>query len=234
MTSMKKVVVLTGAGVSRESGIKTFRDSDGMWENYRIEEVCTAEAIIRNRDLVIDFYNMRRKELFDVKPNAGHFALADLEKYFDVEIITQNVDNLHERSGSTKITHLHGELTKLRSSKNPDYTVDLEGWEQDKDALAPDGSLLRPFIVFFNEPVPMIEVAANIVAEADIIIVTGTSLLVYPAASLLHYAKKGTPIYLVDPNPPAIDGVGDRVTIIRENSGTGLPKLRDLLIEKYS
>ncbi len=231
---MKKVVVLTGAGVSRESGIKTFRDSDGMWENYRIEEVCTAEAILRNRDLVIDFYNMRRKELLDVEPNAGHFALADMEKYFDVEIITQNVDNLHERSGSSKVTHLHGELTKLRSSKNTDYIVELEGWEQDKDAKAPDGSLLRPFIVFFNEPVPMIEIAANIVAEADIVIVTGTSLLVYPAASLLQYARKDAPIYLVDPNPPAVDGAGSRLNIIKENSGTGLPKLRDLLVEKYS
>ena len=183
---MKKIVVFTGAGVSADSGIATFRDSDGLWAQYRIEDVCTPEALARNRALVIEFYNKRRRELFERKPNAGHYAIAELEKYFDVEVITQNVDNLHEQAGSSSVLHLHGELMKLRSSRNPELIVPIEGWEQPLDATAPDGSLLRPHIVFFGESVPMIEPATALVEKADLLIVVGTSLAVYPAASLVH------------------------------------------------
>lgn len=154
---MKKIVVFTGAGMSADSGIATFRDADGLWANYRIEDVCTPEALVRNRALVIDFYNMRRREMLAAQPNAGHLAIAGLERDFDVEVVTQNVDDLHERAGSTRVTHLHGELRKLRSMRNPDVIVPIEGWEQPLDATGPDGALLRPHIVFFGEPVPMFE-----------------------------------------------------------------------------
>ena len=154
---MTKIVVFTGAGVSADSGISTFRDSDGLWANYRIEDVCTPEALVRNRAQVIEFYNIRRRELFSVEPNAAHRAIAELEQYFDVEVVTQNVDNLHERAGSTRVTHLHGELMKLRSERNPELIVPIEGWEQKMDARAEDGALLRPHIVFFGELVPMFD-----------------------------------------------------------------------------
>lgn len=159
---MKRLVVFTGAGMSADSGLATFRDSDGLWANYRIEDVCTPEALARNRALVIEFYNKRRRELLAARPNAGHEAIAALERDFAVEVVTQNVDDLHERAGSTHVTHLHGELRKLRSSRNPDLIVPIEGWEQKLDATAPDGSLLRPHIVFFGESVPMFERAAEI------------------------------------------------------------------------
>ena len=157
---MKKIVVFTGAGVSAASGLAAFRDSDGLWASYRIEDVCTPEALVRNRALVIDFYNMRRREMLAAQPNAGHLAIAGLERDFDVEVVTQNVDDLHERAGATRVTHLHGELRKLRSMRNPDVIVPIEGWEQPLDATGPDGALLRPHIVFFGEPVPMFERAA--------------------------------------------------------------------------
>ena len=163
---MKKIVVFTGAGVSADSGLATFRDSDGLWANYRIEDVCTPEALRDNRAQVVDFYNMRRREMLGKEPNAGHRAIAGLEKCFDVEVITQNVDNLHERAGSSRVTHLHGELTKLRSSRDPELIVPIDGWEQRLDATAPDGSLLRPHIVFFGEAVPMFERAARRIAGA--------------------------------------------------------------------
>ena len=162
---MKKIVVFTGAGVSADSGLATFRDSDGLWANYRIEDVCTPEALRDNRAQVVDFYNMRRREMLGKEPNAGHRAIAGLEKCFDVEVITQNVDNLHERAGSSRVTHLHGELTKLRSSRDPELIVPIDGWEQRLDATAPDGSLLRPYIVFFGEAVPMFERAAEIAGQ---------------------------------------------------------------------
>ena len=228
-----KIVVFTGAGVSADSGIATFRDADGLWANYRIEDVCTPEALARDRETVIRFYNMRRKELFEREPNAGHYAIAALERHFDVEVVTQNVDNLHERAGSTRVTHLHGELTKLRSSRNPDLIVPIEGWEQPSDAAAPDGSLLRPHIVFFGESVPMFDTATRIVASADILIVVGTSLAVYPAASLVHCARLEVPIYLVDPGMPDVRMVRNPLEHIRARSAEGLPLLAERLIDKY-
>jgi len=228
----KKIVVFTGAGVSADSGISTFRDSDGLWANYRIEDICTPDALLNNRKQVIEFYNARRKEMLETKPNAGHLALAKLEQYYDVQVVTQNIDNLHERAGSTRITHLHGELTKLRSSKDELATVPIEGWEQKPDDRHPDGSLLRPYIVFFYENVPMFEKGAKIVSTADILIVVGTSLVVYPAASLIQYIRPEVPVYLVDPGKPNVSGIHNELHHIRENSAVGLPKLVEMLIKE--
>ena len=228
-----KVVVFTGAGVSADSGIATFRDADGLWANYRIEDVCTPEALLRDRATVIEFYNKRRKELFEKEPNAAHHAIAELEKHFDVEVITQNVDNLHERAGSSRVTHLHGELTKLRSTRNPDIVVPVEGWEQRLEDTAPDGAPLRPHIVFFGEAVPMFEPAVQIAATADVMVVVGTSLAVYPAASLVHYIRPEVPIYLVDPASPNLSLVRNPVTHIQARAAVGVPELTKLLKEKY-
>ena len=228
-----KVVVFTGAGVSADSGIATFRDADGLWANYRIEDVCTPEALMRDRATVVEFYNKRRKELFEKEPNAAHYAIAELEKYFDVEVITQNVDNLHERAGSSRVTHLHGELTKLRSMLNPDLIVPVEGWEQRLEDTAPDGAPLRPHIVFFGEAVPMFEPAVQIAAMADVMVVVGTSLAVYPAASLVHYIRPEVPIYLVDPASPNLSLVRNPVTHIQARAAVGVPELTKLLKEKY-
>ena len=229
---MKKLVVFTGAGVSADSGIATFRDSDGLWANYRIEEVCTPEALARDRAKVVEFYNLRRRETLSKEPNAAHRAIAELEKWFDVEVVTQNVDNLHERAGSTRVTHLHGELTKLRSTANPDLIYPIEGWEQKLDARAEDGSYLRPHIVFFGEAVPMFDRATRIVEKADILVVVGTSLAVYPAASLVHYARRGVPIYLVDPGQPDISMIRNPLTHIRERAAVGMPELLETLIKE--
>ena len=229
---MKRLVVFTGAGVSADSGIATFRDSDGLWANYRIEEVCTPEALARNRAKVVEFYNLRRRETLSKEPNAAHRAIAELEKYFDVEVVTQNVDNLHERAGSTRVTHLHGELTKLRSTANPDLIYPIEGWEQDLDASAEDGSYLRPHIVFFGEAVPMFDRATRIVEKADILVVVGTSLAVYPAASLVHYARRGVPIYLVDPGQPDVAMIRNPLTHIRERAAIGMPQLLETLVSE--
>ena len=229
-----KIVVFTGAGVSADSGIATFRDADGLWANYRIEEVCTPEALARDRETVISFYNLRRKELLEREPNAGHYAIAALERHFDVEVVTQNVDNLHERAGSTRVTHLHGELMKLRSSRNPDLIVPIEGWEQPLDATAPDGSLLRPHIVFFGESVPAFDAATRIVASADILIVVGTSLAVYPAASLVHYARPEVPVYLVDPGQPDTRMIRNPLEHIQARSAEGMPLLAERLIRENS
>ena len=226
---MKKIVVFTGAGMSADSGIATFRDADGLWANYRIEEVCTPEALARNRALVIGFYNMRRREMLAAQPNAGHLAIAGLERDFDVEVVTQNVDDLHERAGSTHVTHLHGELRKLRSMRNPDVIVPIEGWEQKLDATGPDGALLRPHIVFFGESVPMFERAAEIAARADAMVVVGTSLAVYPAASLVRYARPEVPIYVVDPGNPDVSGIRNPLTVIRKRAADGVPELAELL-----
>ncbi len=226
---MKKIVVFTGAGMSADSGIATFRDADGLWANYRIEDVCTPEALVRNRALVIDFYNMRRREMLAAQPNAGHLAIAGLERDFDVEVVTQNVDDLHERAGSTRVTHLHGELRKLRSMRNPDVIVPIEGWEQPLDATGPDGALLRPHIVFFSEPVPMFERAAEIAAQAEVMVVVGTSLAVYPAASLVRYVRPEVPIYLVDPGNPDVSGIRNPLTVIRKRAAEGVPELVELL-----
>ena len=228
-----KIVVFTGAGVSADSGIATFRDADGLWANYRIEDVCTPEALMRDRATVIEFYNKRRKELFDKEPNAAHHAIAELEQWFDVEVVTQNVDNLHERAGSTRVTHLHGELTKLRSMQNPNLIVPIEGWEQRLEDRAPDGAPLRPHIVFFGEAVPMFEPAIKIAATADVMVVVGTSLAVYPAASLVHYIRPEVPIYLVDPATPNLSLVRNPVTHIQARAAVGVPELVELLRDRY-
>ena len=229
---MTKIVVFTGAGVSADSGISTFRDSDGLWANYRIEDVCTPEALVRNRAQVIEFYNIRRRELFSVEPNAAHRAIARLEQHFDVEVVTQNVDNLHERAGSTRVTHLHGELMKLRSERNPELIVPIEGWEQKMDSRAEDGALLRPHIVFFGESVPMFDAATRIAAEADVMIVVGTSLAVYPAASLVRYARAGVPVYVVDPGNPDVAMIRNPLTHIKARAAEGMPALAEKLISE--
>ena len=229
---MTMIVVFTGAGVSADSGISTFRDSDGLWANYRIEDVCTPEALVRNRAQVIEFYNIRRRELFSVEPNAAHRAIAELEQHFDVEVVTQNVDNLHERAGSTRVTHLHGELMKLRSERNPELIVPIEGWEQSLDARAEDGALLRPHIVFFGESVPMFDEATRIAASADVMIVVGTSLAVYPAASLVRYARAGVPVYVVDPGNPDVAMIRNPLTHIKARAAEGMPALAEKLISE--
>ena len=226
-----KIVVLTGAGISADSGIPTYRSSDGLWANYKIEEVCTHEALKTDREKVINFYNLRRREMEGKVPNAGHKALAELERYFDVEIITQNIDNLHELAGSTKITHLHGELTKLRND-NSDYIVDIGYRDQELSETSPAGELLRPHIVFFGEAVPMFDKARDIVQEADLLIVVGTSLAVYPAASLVGWVKNNNvPIYVVDPSVPKIPFLANKIYHKKERAAVGLPKLVNQLIE---
>ena len=223
---MKKIVVFTGAGVSADSGIATFRDADGLWANYRVEDVCTPEALRNNRATVVEFYNMRRKESLTKRPNAGHYAIADMEEWADVEVITQNVDNLHEQAGSKRVLHLHGELMKLRSEHNPNLIYPINDWEQKLDATAEDGSLLRPHIVFFGESVPMFETACKIVAQADILIVVGTSLAVYPAASLVYYVRdRQVPIYLVDPGNPDTAMIRNPLYHIKERGAVGVPQL---------
>lgn len=233
MAPKKKVVVFTGAGVSADSGIATFRDSDGLWAQYRVEDVCTPEALLRNRETVIGFYNTRRKELLSKEPNAGHYAIAGLEKHFDVEVLTQNIDDLHERAGSTRITHLHGELRKLRSSSDENLVVPIEGWGQKMEERAPDGSLLRPFVVFFGEAVPMFDTAARIAATADIFVIVGTSLAVYPAASLVRYIRPDIPVYLVDPGNPDTGWIRNPVMHYRARSVDGMPQLAEDLIAEY-
>ena len=227
---MKKIVVLTGAGMSAESGIRTFRDSNGLWEEHRVEDVATYDAWLRNQQLVLDFYNQRRKQLYEVTPNAGHLALVELEKKFEVQIITQNVDDLHERAGSAHVLHLHGELKKARSTVDENLVYELPGWELKKGDLCEKGSQLRPHIVWFGEAVPMIEPAMELAAQADIFIVIGTSLIVYPAAGLVYYVKDQTPVYLIDPHAEMLQGVNN-LTVFRETAGTGVPKLVKMLLD---
>ena len=229
---MTKLAILTGAGISAESGLGTFRDNDGLWANYRIEDVCTPEALERNRAQVIDFYNQRRRETLAAQPNAAHLALKRLEQKFDVRIITQNIDDLHERAGSQHIVHLHGEITKLRSSRDELATVPLEGWEQPLDARHPDGSLLRPFVVFFGESVPMLPRAVEEVEQANIFVIIGTSLAVYPAASLVYYVRPGVPIYLVDPGDPDTRHINNPFTHIKAVASVGVPQLVDQLLSE--
>lgn len=228
---MKNIVVFTGAGVSAESGLGTFRDAGGLWEQYRIEDVCTHEAWLRNPQLCVDFYNARRKNTLDARPNEAHYALARLQHTFpQTQIITQNIDDLHERAGSNNITHLHGEIKKLRSSINETDTVDLDGWEQHYGDLHPDGSLLRPYIVFFGEGVPYFPKACEIASKADILLVVGTSLNVYPAASLLAYVGEKTRIIFVDPGLPEFGIYKDRVEHIRKKASEGVPEVVEQLI----
>jgi NAD-dependent deacetylase len=225
---MKKLVVLTGAGISAESGLKTFRDSDGLWEGYNVEDVATPEAFARDPELVLEFYNYRRRNVADAQPNRAHYVLAELEQYFDVQIITQNIDDLHERGGSTKILHLHGEIFKMRSSKNERLIYEIRG-DIRLGNKAEDGAQLRPHIVWFHEPVPLIEKAAKISATADIFAVVGTSLVVYPAAGLVHCKPAGAPCFVVDKKLPELRGLGD-ITCIEEPATTGMDKLREMLI----
>ena len=233
---MKKIVVLTGAGMSAESGISTFRDSGGLWEKYPVEQVATPEGYAANAKLVIDFYNDRRKQLLEVEPNLGHKILAELEKDFDITVVTQNVDNLHERAGSTNVIHLHGELTKVTSSRepnNPKYIKELapENFEVKIGDLADDGSQLRPFIVWFGESVPMIETAIDYVEKADIFVIIGTSMNVYPAAGLLNYVNPSVPVYLIDPNPVNITS-GRKIHVISKGASAGMEELRKILLNK--
>lgn len=229
---MKKLVVLTGAGMSAESGISTFRDSDGLWEKYRVEDVATPEGFATNPELVLDFYNHRRRELLHTKPNAGHLGLAELEGYFDVRIITQNIDNLHERAGSHQIIHLHGELMKACSVKDVNTTYDLSPAQPDirpgdKD---PFGNQLRPFVVWFGEAVPMIEPSIKWVEDCDIFVIIGTSLNVYPAAGLLNYARKKQPIYLIDPKD--VQTYRYDIHHIKMGASEGVKKLKEILLEE--
>lgn len=230
---MKKLVVLSGAGMSAESGINTFRDTGGLWEQYSVEEVATPEGYRRDPELVTRFYNERRKQLLQVKPNRGHELLAEMEKEFDVTVVTQNVDNLHERAGSSEVVHLHGELTKVCSSRepnNPHYVKELTPDEYDIKIgdLAGDGTQLRPFIVWFGEAVPMIETAVRYVEQADVFVIIGTSMNVYPAAGLLNYVRYGVPVYLIDPNP--VDVHASRsIHVIRKGASEGMAELMKVL-----
>jgi len=225
---MQKIVVLTGAGISAESGIKTFRDADGLWEGHDIMEVASPEGWHKNKTLVLDFYNQRRKQLLDVKPNKAHVLLVALEKKYSVNIITQNVDDLHERAGSSNITHLHGELLKSRSTLNSNLVYDCTTNINIGDTCE-ENHQLRPHIVWFGEAVPMLDKAIEITKTADILIIIGTSMQVYPAASLVHYIKPNTPIYFVDPKPNITKSKYANLTIIAEKASTGVEKIMALL-----
>ncbi len=226
---MKKIVILTGAGISAESGVSTFRDSNGLWRNHRIEEVASPIAWENNQQMVLDFYNQRRKQLFEVEPNDGHKWLVKLEEKFDVQIVTQNVDDLHERAGSKNVLHLHGELKKVRSTIDPELIYTLDDWELKKGDNCELGSQLRPHIVWFGESVPMIETAMSIVSKADIIIVIGTSMVVYPAASLIGFARNNIPKYYIDPNAFNVQGILN-LTVISKKAGIGVPELVEELL----
>jgi len=227
---MKKIVILTGAGMSAESGLKTFRDQDGLWNNYKIEEVASPNAWQREPQVVLDFYNQRRKQLFEVKPNIAHYALVKLEDKFDVQIIAQNVDDLHERAGSTKVLHLHGELKKARSTLDESLVYEMVGWELKMGDFCEKGSQLRPHIVWFGESVPNFSKASEIVAKADILIVIGTSLTVYPAALLVNEAPNESVKYLIDPNAPNNINLRN-LTVQRKTAVEGLPKLVKQLLQ---
>ena len=221
---MKNIVVLTGAGMSAESGIKTFRDADGLWEGYDVMEVASPEGWYKNQELVLDFYNQRRKQLFQVKPNKAHKLLAQLEDKYHLDIITQNVDDLHERAGSKNVLHLHGELLKVRSTTNENLVYT---WTKDLNLgdKCETGSQLRPHIVWFGEAVPMLNLAIEITKEADILVIIGTSMQVYPAASLIHYIKNDTPVYFIDPKPNINDSSFENITIYAEKASIGVENL---------
>lgn len=230
MKSLKKIVVLSGAGMSAESGIATFRGSGGLWEGCKVEEVATPEAFHANPELVLNFYNARRENVLQAKPNQGHITLAQLEENFDVHIVTQNVDDLHERAGSTKVLHLHGELMKSRSTKDESLIFDIQGSELNLGDLCPLGSQLRPHIVWFGEAVPMINKASKLVANADVIVIVGTSMQVYPAAGLVNFVRPGVPIHLIDPNPPEF--FMQNLTIHVMGAVDGLKNLAEKLLNK--
>ncbi len=228
---MKKLVILTGAGISAESGIKTFRDSDGLWEGHDVMEVASAEGYLKNPALVLEFYNQRRKQLLEVTPNKAHFNLAKLESDFNVEIITQNVDDLHERAGSTRITHLHGELLKVRSTGDEE---DVLEWKKKLvlGNLCKNNYQLRPHIVWFGEMVPLLEKAIKITQTADILVIIGTSMQVYPAASLVDYVKPNTPIYFIDPKPKVSVNDYNNFTIIKDFASNGTNTL-SMYLKRY-
>lgn len=229
----KKIVILTGAGISAESGLKTFRDMGGLWENYAIEDVASPEGWERNPELVLDFYNQRRKQAFAALPNAGHLALVKLEEFFEVKIITQNVDGLHEKAGSSFVIHLHGELSKVRSVRNEELVRDIGSAFIQLGDLAEDGAQLRPHIVWFGEQVPMIEVAAESCQEADIFLVIGTSLQVYPAAGLLSYVPSGVSVYVIDPSTPSYSFSNTDVRFVQKTAVEGVPVVVEELINTY-
>ena len=229
MDSIKpKLVVLTGAGMSAESGISTFRDSGGLWDKYPVMDVASAEGFARNPALIHKFYNERRHELVKAQPNAGHSGLAELEQWYDTWIITQNVDNLHERAGSTKVLHLHGELMKVRSMKHPErvYTLTEENLDTTPETRDEYGDAVRPHIVFFQEAVPNIEPAIELVEQAAVLVIIGTSMAVYPAAGLVHYARRGIPVYYIDPNPAPVP---DGITVLRTTATEGVKELARIL-----
>jgi len=227
----QKLVVLTGAGMSAESGIPTFRGSDGLWENHRIEDVASPDGWRRDPHLVLEFYNIRRKKIQESVPNQGHLILAELQNLFDVQIVTQNIDDLHERAGSKNILHLHGEITKARSTIHPDLVYEIGGKEIMWGDLCERGAQLRPHIVWFGEAVPMIEPAIEIIQTADILVVVGTSLQVYPAAGLVQYADVAKEKYIIDPNIPESRDLRDFIAI-PEGASSGLSKLKDRLLQK--
>lgn len=228
MMSKQKIVVLTGAGMSAESGLKTFRDENGLWEGHDVMEVASPQGFAKNPELVLDFYNQRRRQLLEVSPNRGHLALAELEQNFDVSIVTQNVDNLHEQAGSSHVVHLHGELFKVRSTVNEYHVLE---WKKDLilGDLDDNGHQLRPHIVWFGEMVPMLETAAEITQQAEILIIVGTSMQVYPAASLIHYAQEDTPIYFIDPRPNIRSSDFKNLRIIPKTAAEGIPELAEQL-----
>lgn len=227
---MKKIVVLTGAGMSAESGVKTFRDDDGLWQNHRFEDVASPIAWQNDPELVLEFYNQRRKQLFEVEPNAGHLALAKLESKYNVQIVTQNVDDLHECAGSSNVLHLHGELKKVRSTVDPNLVYTMDHWELKLGDTCEKGSQLRPHIVWFGEAVDMIGPAVKVVSKADILLVIGTSMVVYPAASLINYVKDEIPKYYIDPKAFNVHGISN-LNIIAEKAGTAVPELVKQLLQ---
>ncbi|AWV97621.1 Sir2 family NAD-dependent protein deacetylase [Arcticibacterium luteifluviistationis] len=229
----KSLVVLTGAGISAESGLKTFRDGDGLWENHKVEDVATPEAFASNPALVLKFYNERRKAAAKANPNAAHKALAELEEYFNVHIITQNVDDLHERGGSSNVLHLHGELSKVRSERNPSQIFDIGSEAINVGDKAEDGSQLRPHIVWFGEAVPMIEPAMEVCEQADVFLVVGTSLQVYPAAGLIRYVPKGSPKYIIDKFLPESAENDKNIVFLEGAASLVLPILKKKLIEEF-
>lgn len=226
----KKLVVLTGAGISAESGLATFRDSGGLWEGHRVEDVATPEAWMKNPGQVLEFYNQRRKKALEAKPNRGHEILQELEAWFEVTIITQNVDDLHERAGSKNVLHLHGSLFESRSTLDENLVYKIKGWELKLGDTCERGSQLRPNIVWFGEMVPMIEVASRVAADADIFLVVGTSLVVYPAAGLIHYVRPEVPKFVVDPNLPNVGSI-PYTTMVAEKAGVGMEIVKQKLSE---
>ena len=231
---MNKLVVLSGAGMSAESGLKTFRDMGGLWEEYDVMEVASPQGFEQNPGLVLRFYNERRKQLVNAKPNKGHIGLAELELFFDIEIVTQNIDNLHEKAGSSKVLHLHGEMMKSESTGDPSLVYDIDGWELNLGDKCEKGYQLRPHVVWFGEAVPAMEEAIEIVSTADIFLIIGTSLNVYPAAGLINYTPLNCPVFLIDPNEVIASDFGKKIEVIKEGASKGIELLSKKLKKKYT